>query len=102
VADDAVMADFAAYLEESSVPFEAEELESHRDEVARQIVEEMLRQVFGEGTSRRRSVAWDAQLQVALEQMPRARRLLENPGAYVAELRQDDAAADSRQASREP
>ena len=98
--DAAVIADFAAHLKESEVPFEPEELDAHREEVSRQIVEEMLRQVFGEATSRRRGVAWDAQLQRALELMPRARRLLENPGAYVAELESAD--ADARLARREP
>jgi len=84
--DDQMMSDFAAYLKESEVPFDAEELETNREEVSRQIAEEMLRQVFGEGVSRRRSVAWDSQLQAALALMPRARRLLENPQAYIAEL----------------
>jgi len=98
--DDAVMRDFAAYLRESGVPFEAQDLEAHREEVSRQIVEEMLRQVFGEGTARRRTVAWDAQLQAALELMPRARQLLESPAAYIAEVQSGD--AGGRLARHEP
>jgi len=44
---------------------------------------EVLRQVFGEGEARRRTMAWDPQVKKALEVMPRAELLLEDPRSYV-------------------
>ena len=47
----------------------------------RQILEEVLRQVFGEGEARRRSMAWDPQVQKALELVAKAELLLQGPAA---------------------
>jgi carboxyl-terminal processing protease len=97
--DDEVWSAFARFLEEQKVPFEPERLEAHREEISEHILEEILRQVFGEGEARQRTLQWDPQLQRALELMPRARALLEDPEAYIAATK----GADSDQvASRMP
>ena len=46
----------------------------------------MLRQVFGEGEARRRSIAWDPQVRKALALVPKAELLLRDPSTFVAEL----------------
>jgi len=97
--DDEVWAAFRRFLEEQKVPFEPERLEAHREEASEQILEEVLRQVFGEGEARRRTLLWDPQLQRALELMPRARALLEDPDAYIAAT---EGAESGQVASRMP
>jgi hypothetical protein len=57
--------------------------------VDRLIDEEVVRQVFGEGAARRRSVKWDPQVQRALELVPRAELLLEDPNTFVAEREEE-------------
>jgi carboxyl-terminal processing protease len=97
--DDAVWAAFAAFLAQQKVPFEPERLEAHREEIAQHILEEVLRQVFGEGEARQRTLHWDPQMQRALELMPRARALLEDPEAYIAAT---EGAESDKLASRMP
>jgi hypothetical protein len=41
--------------------------------------------VFGEAEARKRTMAWDPQLQKALELAPRAAQLLKDPQQFVAE-----------------
>jgi carboxyl-terminal processing protease len=83
--DDKVMADFGAYLDLQKIRYAPEDLAANRDAVSRQIEEEVLRQAFGEGEARRRSLAWDPQVKKALELMPKADLLLRDPTKYVAE-----------------
>ena len=45
----------------------------------------MLRQAFGEGEARRRTLAWDPQVKKALELTGKAELLLKDPQQYVAE-----------------
>ena len=45
----------------------------------------MLRQVFGEGEARRRSLAWDPQVQKALGLVSKAELLLKDPQRFIAE-----------------
>jgi hypothetical protein len=49
------------------------------------IAEEVLRQAFGEGEARRRSLAWDPQVKKALELIPKAEQLLHEPQRFIAD-----------------
>ena len=64
------------------------------------IEDEVLRQVFGEGEARRRSIAWDPQVKKALELVPKAELLLRDPRTFVAE-REHDRTARRRRRGRE-
>jgi carboxyl-terminal processing protease len=83
--DDAVFEQFKAYLEREKIPYTEEELASNHDEVAHEILEEVLRQTYGEGEARRRSWHRDPQLQRALALVPQAELLLRDPKAFIAE-----------------
>jgi len=83
--DDKVMADFRAFLVSQKLKFTDEDLAQNKDALSRQIQEEVLRQVFGEGEARRRSLAWDPQVKKALELIPRTELLLRDPQRYVAD-----------------
>jgi carboxyl-terminal processing protease len=98
-ADERVLADFRHYLEEKKVRFTDAELEQARVEIGHEIEEEVLRQVFGEGEARRRIMAWDPQVQKALEVMPKAEILIRDPQRFVAERDQATRVA-SLEASR--
>ncbi|HSB62495.1 MAG TPA: S41 family peptidase [Vicinamibacteria bacterium] len=87
--DDGVLADFRAYLDERKLRYSPEDLSANREEVARQVEEEVLRQAFGEGEARKRSLAWDPQVKKALELVPKAELLLRDPQKYVV-LRQSE------------
>jgi carboxyl-terminal processing protease len=81
--DATVWADFRAFLEARKLAYSEEELEANREPLSRLILEEVVRQVFGEGEARRRTVAWDPQVKKALEVIPRAELLLKDPRSYV-------------------
>jgi carboxyl-terminal processing protease len=83
--DDDVFQQFLGFLRERQIRFDEKELAAHRETVERRILEEVLRQVFGEGLARRRTLQWDPQVQKALEVMPLAEKLLENPKEYIAD-----------------
>jgi carboxyl-terminal processing protease len=83
--DDKVLADFRAFLDEQKVRYTPEDIQANRDAVSRQIEEEVVRQVFGEGEARKRSLAWDPQVRKALELVPRAELLLRDPQKFVAQ-----------------
>ncbi len=89
--DDAVLDEFQAFLVEREFRFEAEEFDASREQISRFVEEEILRQAFSQGHARRRNLAWDPQVQQALELMPRAEALLRDPGAYVARLKAETA-----------
>jgi carboxyl-terminal processing protease len=95
VADDAVLAEFRAYLDSRKLRYSAADLEANRQAIVQQVEEEVLRQVIGEGEARRRSLAWDPQVRKALELVPRAEMLLRDPKAYVAERERDRRLADA-------
>jgi carboxyl-terminal processing protease len=94
-ADAAVLAEFEAYLKSRKLRFTAADLEQNHDSIVRQIEEEVLRQVFGEGEARRRSLSWDPQVKKALELVPRAELLLQDPKTYVAEREREGRIADA-------
>lgn len=81
--DDHMLADFRAQLASQKLHFTDEELQQHREEISRQITEEVLRQVFGEGEARRRTAQWDPQIQKALEVIPKAALLLRDPEKFI-------------------
>jgi carboxyl-terminal processing protease len=95
VVDDEVREKFRAHLESRDLRFTPEDLEENRVAVDRLIEEEVLRQVFGEAEARRRSVAWDPQVQRALKLVPRAEMLLGDPDTFVAERERERRLADA-------
>ena len=64
-------------------------------ELRRQL-EEILRQVYGEGEARRRTLAWDPQVQKALSLVPKAEELLKEPQRFIVEYEAEEKAAASR------
>jgi carboxyl-terminal processing protease len=95
VVDDAVRAAFRTYIESRELRFTDEELEENRVVVDRLIEEQVLRQAFGEGAARRRSIEWDPQVQRALELIPRAELLLGDPDGFVAQRERERQLADA-------
>jgi carboxyl-terminal processing protease len=93
--DDVIRAEFEAYLTEQKLRFEPEDLEENRQMVDRLVEEEVVRQVFGEGAARRRSIRWDPQVQRALELVPTAELLLGDPNGFVAQREQERQVADA-------
>jgi carboxyl-terminal processing protease len=94
--DDKVLADFNAYLDSRKLKHTPEDLAANRDAVSRLILEEILRQVYGEGEARRRTLAWDPQVQKALSLVPKAEELLKEPQRFIAEYEAEEKAAASR------
>jgi hypothetical protein len=95
--DEKTFADFRAYLDSRKLRYTPEDLAANREVIERLLAEEVLRQVFGEGEARRRSMAWDPQVRKALELVPRAEQLLRDPQQFVA-----DYTAESRAAHTAP
>ncbi len=93
--DDEIREAFLAYLESRKLRFTPEQLEENRQMVDRLIEEEVVRQVFGEGEARQRSIQWDPQVQRALELVPRAELLLGDPDGFVAERERERRLADA-------
>ena len=92
--DDVIRAEFEAYLAEQKLRFKPEDLEENRQMVDRLVEEEVVRQVFGEGAARRRSIRWDPQVRRALELVPTAELLLGDPNGFVAQREQERQVAD--------
>ena len=93
--DDRTFGEFRTYLDSRKLRYTPEDLTANREAIERELVEEVLRQVFGEGEARRRSMAWDPQVKKALELIPRAEQLLRDPQQFVA-----DYAAESHPTTR--
>jgi carboxyl-terminal processing protease len=93
--DDGVWANFRAFLDARKIAYTDAELEANREPLARLILEEVLRQVFGEGEARRRTMAWDPQVKKALEVIPRAELLLKDPRSYVLAREAERRVADA-------
>ncbi|MCL4819967.1 MAG: S41 family peptidase [Vicinamibacteria bacterium] len=82
--DATVLEDFRRHLGEQKIPLADDEFAAHRELISRILFEEILRQVWGDAEARRRTLAWDVQLQKALELVPRAELLLKDPQGFVA------------------
>ncbi|MGE0454201.1 MAG: S41 family peptidase [Vicinamibacteria bacterium] len=91
-----LMDDFRASLKDLEIDDVDDEFEANREPIRRLVVEEVLRQVFGEGEARRRAAGWDPQLQRALELMPRAELLQRDPRRFVAEREAELKVAERR------
>ncbi len=98
--DDAVLADFKAYLTTRKLAFTPEDIEANRPALERQITEEVLRQVFGEGEARRRSMAWDPQVKKALGLVGKAELLIRDPQKFMAEREAETRVAQNRATRR--
>jgi carboxyl-terminal processing protease len=94
-ADDRVLADFRKYLEQRRIKFSDDDLRANQGELAHEIEEEVLRQVFGEGEARHRSLAWDPEFQKAIEVIPKADTLLHDPQRFIAERDQETRVAQN-------
>jgi len=94
-ADDKILAEFRKFLDSQKISYTAEDFEASRQAVARQLTDEVLRQVFGEGEARKRSVAWDPQIRRALDLMPKAELLLHDPQRFIAERDAESRVASS-------
>ena len=81
--DEKTVTEFRAYLDQRKLKYTPEDLTANRVAIERLLAEEVLRQVFGEGEARKRSMAWDPQVVKALELMPRAEQLLRDPQRFV-------------------
>jgi carboxyl-terminal processing protease len=101
-ADDAVLAEFRSYLGSRKLRYTQAELDLNRQDIVQLVEDEVLRQVFGEGAARRRSVAWDPQVKKALELVPKAELLLRDPRSFVAEREHDRRLADAATAQSVP
>ena len=88
-----VVAEFADFLKAEKITFDPRELEANRAEIEGEILEETMRQVFGEGAARRRLYALDPQLKKAIESIPASRLLLKDPQRYISETATKRAAA---------
>ena len=95
--DDRMWTDFRAFLTQQKLRFSEDELVGNREEISRHIVEEVLRQAFGEREARRRLAQWDPQVKKALEVVPKAQLLLKDPQKFIAERQ-----AEGRIASNAP
>ncbi len=84
-ADERTLTDFRAYLDTRKIRHTPEDFATHRQVLLREITEETLRQVFGEAEARRRTLAWDPQVQKALALVPRAEQLLKDPQRFIAQ-----------------
>jgi carboxyl-terminal processing protease len=93
--DDGVLEDFKAYLTAQKIPFTDEELTASHEVVVRLVTEVVLTQVFGEGEAKRRSVAWDPQVQKALALVGKAEVLLKDPQRFIAERGGEDKVAST-------
>ena len=83
--DERVWQEFRDFLKRAELRFTDEDLTRERAALRLRILDEVLRQVFGEGEARRRSVEWDPQIKKAVEVLPQAALLLRSPERYVAE-----------------
>jgi carboxyl-terminal processing protease len=94
-ADDAVLAEFRSYLDSRKLRYTQAELDQNRELIVHLVEDEVLRQVFGEGEARRRSMSWDPQVKKALDLVPKAELLLRDPRTFVAEREHDRRLADA-------
>jgi len=94
--DDHVLAEFTSYLDSRKLHYTAEDLSTNHEAISRLVLEEILRQVYGEGEARRRTLAWDPQVQKALSLVPKAEELLKEPQRFIAEYEAEEKAAASR------
>jgi hypothetical protein len=89
-----IVREFAEFLKAEKVTFDEKAFADARSEVEEEILEETMRQVFGEGEARRRLYTLDPQLKKAIDSIALSRLLLKDPQRYISET------ATKRAASR--
>ena len=82
--DNRTFDEFKALVKAKNSTVSAAEIDENREQISRIIQEETLRQVFGEGEARRKSMAWDPQVKKALEVLGRAELLMKDPKRHMA------------------
>jgi hypothetical protein len=80
-----IVREFGEFLKAENIAVDAKEFEENRKEVEAEILEETMRQIFGEGAARKRLYAQDPQLKKAIESIPMAKLLLKDPQRYISE-----------------
>jgi len=80
-----ILREFADYLKAEKITLDAGEFDASREEVEAEILEETMRQVFGEGAARQRLFALDPQLRKAIDSIPQAKLLLKDPQRFISE-----------------
>ena len=80
-----VVEDFKEFLASEKIAYDAKEFEAMRADIETEILEETLRQVYGEGEARRRLYTQDVQLMKAIAAIPSAKLLLKDPQRYISE-----------------
>jgi carboxyl-terminal processing protease len=83
--DERAWEEFRLFLTRSGLRFTEEDLARERAALRVRIRDEVLRQVFGEGEARRRSLDSDPQVKKALAVIPQAELLLRSPERYIAQ-----------------
>jgi carboxyl-terminal processing protease len=83
--DEAVLKDFKAFVHEQKIQVTDAAIDAEKADVSHAILEEVMRQVFGDGEARHRTIPWDPQVQEALKEAPSAAVLLRDPARYIAE-----------------
>lgn len=77
---------FFQFLEEEGVAFSRDELLEHRERLGLLIKAEIFSSIWGAEASQRVLVQQDPQVQAAVQALPDAAELLQNPEAYVARM----------------
>ena len=88
-----VVDEFAEFVKSEKMTFDQKEFDAAREEISAEIMEETMRQVFGEGAARLRLFALDPQLKKGIDSIPNARLLLKDPQRYISETATKRAAA---------
>ena len=88
-----VVDEFAEFVKSEKMTFDQKEFDAAREEISAEIMEETMRQVFGEGAARQRLFALDPQLKKGIDSIPNARLLLKDPQRYISETATKRAAA---------
>lgn len=94
--DDGTFAEFKAFVKAKGIRVGEADIDESREQVARMIQDETLRQVFGEGEARRKSMSWDPQVKKALEVAPRAELLLKDPKKFISQREAETKIASRR------
>jgi len=94
--DDKTWAEFKALVKGRGIPVVEADMDQNREQIARMIQDEVLRQVFGEGEARRKSMSWDPQVKKALEMAGRSELLLKDPKKFISQKEAETKIASRR------
>jgi len=88
-----VVEEFVDFLKSEKITYDQKEFDENRSAIEAEILEETLRQVFGEGAARRRLYSLDPQLKKAIASISLSKMLLDDPQRYISETATKRAAA---------